>query len=164
MIEAHTASGDATRELAATLARTSRAGDLLLLAGDLGAGKTAFAQGFAQGLGVTDPVTSPTFTIARQYQGRLGLHHLDVYRLEHLNDVFDADLPELLEDDAVTLIEWGDVIAPVVPADYLEVRITFGPGNDDRVLTLRCVGPRWAARHRSLREVLAPWAGGEHPC
>ena len=86
----------------------------------------------------TSPITSPTFTLAREYQGaRLRLHHLDVYRIEAMAEVFDVDLPELLDDDAVVLIEWGEAIAPAVPADYLEVALRLGDGDDDRVLELR---------------------------
>jgi tRNA threonylcarbamoyladenosine biosynthesis protein TsaE len=157
---AHTSSVDETRELAAALAELARAGDLVLLAGDLGAGKTAFAQGFGRGLGIEDPITSPTFTLANEYQGpRLRLHHLDAYRMESLDEVFDVGLPELLDDDAVVLVEWGDAIAPAVPADYLEIRITLGEGDDDRSLELRAVGPSWSTRSKAVSTVLAPWGG-----
>jgi len=158
---ARTSSVDETRDLGASLAELARAGDLLLLAGDLGAGKTAFAQGFGRGLGVEGPITSPTFTLAREYEGqRLRLHHLDAYRMEAIEEVFDVGLPELLDDDAVVLVEWGDAIAPAVPADYLEVRLTLGDGDDDRVVELRAVGPSWSARAKAVATVVAPWAGG----
>ena len=81
-----TKSVDDTRELGAALADLARPGDVLILAGDLGTGKTAFAQGFARGLGVEEQVTSPTFILARSYEGRLRMHHLDVYRLDHLQE------------------------------------------------------------------------------
>jgi tRNA threonylcarbamoyladenosine biosynthesis protein TsaE len=164
MTVARTSSVEATRDLGAALAELARAGDLLLLAGDLGAGKTAFAQGFGRGLGVTERITSPTFTLAREYQGaRLRLHHLDVYRFEAMSEVFDVGLPELLDDEGVVVVEWGDAIAPAVPADYLEVRITLGEGDDDRTLGLRPVGPSWSTRSRALATVCEPWtdAGGE---
>ncbi len=121
MLIARTASPEQTRELAAALAGLCRSGDLILLVGDLGAGKTTFTQGFAAALDVTTPVTSPTFTLAHRYDGRMRVHHLDVYRLEHLSEVYDLDLPELLEDGAVTLIEWGDAIAAALPPQYLEL-------------------------------------------
>jgi tRNA threonylcarbamoyladenosine biosynthesis protein TsaE len=147
-----------TRDVAAAIASVAVAGDVYLLAGELGAGKTAFSQGFGAALGITDRIVSPTFTIARQYSGgRLHLHHLDVYRLEHLREATDLGLSELLDDGGVALIEWGDAIVPVLPADFLEVRITFGEGDDDRLLALRPVGHGWQARCRMLHEVLAPW-------
>jgi tRNA threonylcarbamoyladenosine biosynthesis protein TsaE len=125
---ARTSSVDETRALARALAELAQPGDLFVLAGDLGAGKTAFVQGFGAGLGVTEPITSPTFTLAQQYQGRLVVHHLDVYRLDQLGEVAELGLSELLDDRGVVLIEWGDAILPVLPNDYLEVRLTFGDG------------------------------------
>ena len=86
-LTAATSSVDETRALGAALAELARPGDVLLLCGDLGAGKTAFTQGYGRGLGVTDPITSPTFTLASRYDGRLELNHLDVYRLEQLDEV-----------------------------------------------------------------------------
>lgn len=157
---ARTKSVDETRQLGAALAELTRAGDLLLLAGDLGAGKTAFTQGLGRGLGVDEPITSPTFTLAREYQGsRLRLHHLDAYRMESMAEIFDVGLPELLDDEAVVVVEWGDAIAPGVPADFLEIRITLGDGDDDRVFEVRPVGPSWSARERAVSTVLAPWGG-----
>ena len=154
-----TNSPGATRAVAAALAELLVPGDLVLLVGDLGAGKTALAQGFGRGLGIAGPITSPTFTLARQYEGgRLLLHHIDVYRLEQMEEVFDVGLPELLDEGAVTLIEWGDAIAPALPADYLEVRLAYGDGDDERVIELKAVGLSWSARQRALTQALAPWS------
>ena len=159
MLVARTTDVNETRALAGALAELARSGDLVLLSGDLGAGKTAFAQGFGKGLGVTEPITSPTFTLAREYQGeRLRLHHLDVYRMEAMAEVFDVDLPELLDDDAVVLIEWGEAIAPAVPADYLEVALRLGDGDDDRMVELRPIGPSWAGRPKAVATAIAPGA------
>jgi tRNA threonylcarbamoyladenosine biosynthesis protein TsaE len=158
---ARTISVGETRDLAAAVAVLAQPGDLVLLAGDLGAGKTAFAQGFGAGLGVTEPITSPTFTLAQEYTGRLRVHHLDVYRLDQLAEVDELGLAELLDDGGVVLIEWGDAILPVLPNDYLEVRLGFaGPEADDdeRRLVLRSVGPGWAHRQVSLLHALEPWA------
>lgn len=157
LVGARTTSVEETRALAAALAELVVAGDVLVLAGDLGAGKTAFTQGLGEGLGVTEPIVSPTFTIARPYEGRLTLHHLDVYRLEQMAELADVGLTDMLEDGAVVVIEWGDAIAPALPPDHLEVRFSFGEGDDDRVLALRAAGPHWAARQRALAEALAPW-------
>ncbi len=154
---AETRSVDETRGLAAALADLARPGDLVLLAGDLGAGKTAFAQGFGRGLGVTEQITSPTFTLAQEYEGRLRMHHLDVYRLDQLRDVAGLGLAELLDDGGVVLIEWGDSILPALPSDFLEVRLTFGPGDDDRHVGLRATGPSWQGRTRVLGEAVEPY-------
>ena len=167
MIERRTSSVSATQDLAAALAEVLVAGDLLLLVGDLGAGKTAFAQGLGRGLGVEGPITSPTFTLASRYEGAdLVLHHLDVYRLDGLEEVVDLDLPELLDDDAVVAIEWGDAILPALPADHLEVRLVWEGVDDERAIALVPSGGRWRAREAALARATAPWAGeeGAPPC
>ena len=146
MFEVATTSAAGTKAVAAVVAEKVRAGDLLVLAGDLGAGKTAFTQGLGAALGVEVPITSPTFTLAQRYEGRLRVHHLDVYRLSGPEEAADLDIADLLEDEAVTLIEWGDTIRPALPADFLEVRFTLGEGDDDRTLTFAAIGPRWATR------------------
>jgi tRNA threonylcarbamoyladenosine biosynthesis protein TsaE len=113
-LTARTSSPDETRRLAGALATVARPGDLVVLAGTLGAGKTTFAQGFARALGVEGPVTSPTFTLVRQYPCALGqLVHADVYRLDQLAEVADLGLGELVED-GVALVEWGDVALPAL--------------------------------------------------
>ena len=158
MLHARTDGVEATRTLARGVAALVEPGDVLLLSGELGAGKTAFAQGFGDGLGVTEQITSPTFTLARHYEGRLPLHHIDVYRLERLSEMQDIGIPELLDSGGVLVVEWGDAIEPAIPADYLEIRLTYGADDDDRDLQLRCVGGRWSARLRLLGETIAPWA------
>lgn len=159
MSHAKTSGVEQTRALGAAVASLARAGDLVLLAGDLGAGKTAFTQGFARGLGVTEQVVSPTFTLARQYDGAtLRLNHLDVYRLDHLQEAIDLGLSELIDDDSgVTVIEWGDVVIPTLPADFLEIRLAYGLDDDERLLSFRSVGPGWSARRHALDEVLTLW-------
>ena len=146
-----TASADETQTVAARLAALVRAGDLIVLCGDLGAGKTAFTQGLGRALGVTAPITSPTFTLANRYEGdNLTVHHLDVYRLARIEEVRDLGLPELVDDRAVTLVEWGDAIAAALPGGYLEVRFRLGDGPDDRLLEFRTSGPEWADREVPL--------------
>ena len=159
---ARTSAVGETQALAAELAALAEPGDLVVLAGDLGAGKTAFVQGFGRGLDVTEPITSPTFTLVQQYEGRLPVHHLDVYRLDQLGEVAELGLGELLDDGGVVLIEWGDAILPVLPNDYLEVRLVFpqvgDSGDDDRRIVLRAVGPSWGRRQVSLLHAITPWA------
>ena len=159
MIIAFTSSAKESSQLAAAIAELVRAGDLVLLAGDLGAGKTTFAQGFGAALGVTERITSPTFTLVSQYSGRLELNHLDVYRLDQVDEVLDLGLAEMLDEGGVTVIEWGDTIIPALPADYLEVNLRLGEGDDDRVFEIHLVGPRWSARTRALTTALRPWLG-----
>jgi tRNA threonylcarbamoyladenosine biosynthesis protein TsaE len=123
-----TRSAEETRALAALVAPLCRGGDVVLLVGDLGSGKTTFAQGFAAGLGVEGPVTSPTFALVRQY--RCGadspvsaLIHADVYRTGSVDEIEDLALAELVEEDAVVLVEWGDLAAPALGADALEITL-----------------------------------------
>ncbi|HEX3839524.1 MAG TPA: tRNA (adenosine(37)-N6)-threonylcarbamoyltransferase complex ATPase subunit type 1 TsaE [Acidimicrobiales bacterium] len=161
-----------TQALAAAIAPLCRAGDVLLLAGDLGSGKTTFAQGFGRGLGITEPITSPTFALVREYRlhdgagesgpGLTTLLHADVYRLEQLGEIAELGLGELVEDGAVALVEWGDVAEPVLGEGALSLRLEAGPeeGDDRRTVTIGRSGRRWADRWERLSDVLAPWAVG----
>lgn len=157
-----------TQQLAAALAELAVQRDLLLILGDLGAGKTAFVQGFGAGLGVREKITSPTFALVQSYPASLRMHHLDVYRLGHVSEAYDLGLEELLDDEAVTLIEWGDTILQALPNDYLEVRITAGVGDDDRELEVSVIGRSWRERMGRIAEALKPWqvedADGEPQC
>ncbi len=168
---ARTTSVDETRALAAALAELLQPGDVVLLSGEMGAGKTAFTQGLGAGLGVEARITSPTFTIAHTYDGgRLRVHHLDVYRLEHLHEALDAGLAEMVDEGAVVVVEWGDAVLPLLPADHLDIRISFAPlvdgdeapddeprSDDERRWELVAVGGRWAARLPALRDALSRW-------
>jgi tRNA threonylcarbamoyladenosine biosynthesis protein TsaE len=144
-----------TKKVAAALTPLLTAGDIILLGGDLGAGKTTFAQGLGRGLGIDGPVTSPTFTLVHSYESRTGLRllHADLYRLDHLQEVVDLGLPELLEEGAVAVVEWGDLAAPVLLPEYLDIRIAFGERDDERSVIMQPVGPKWCARLRSLHQV-----------
>lgn len=134
-LTAHTRSAEETRQLAAALAQAARRGDVIVLAGPLGAGKTTFAQGFARGLGVEGPVTSPTFTLVRQYPCTLGqLLHADVYRLDHLAEVEDLGLGELVEQ-GVALVEWGDAAQPALAPVAWRVTLA-ATGEEERDVTV----------------------------
>ena len=164
MIQLTTSSARETRGVASKIAALVEQGDLLLLVGELGAGKTTFVQGFGEAIGVDEPITSPTFTLAREYDGRgLTMHHLDVFRLEQLDEVLDLALPELLDGPSVTLIEWGDAIIPALPGEYLEVRLEYGVDDDERVIGVRAVGRRWLQRETQLTRALQEPAGGSSP-
>ncbi|MCU4184990.1 tRNA (adenosine(37)-N6)-threonylcarbamoyltransferase complex ATPase subunit type 1 TsaE [Acidiferrimicrobium sp. IK] len=147
----------ATQAVAAALVAFIAAGDVVILGGDLGAGKTAFTQGLARAAGVDEVVTSPTFTLLRPYRTAIGpdLLHADVYRLEQLREVVDLGLPEQLEDGAFAVIEWGERAAPALAPDVLAVTIDFGAGDNDRRLRIRPEGPSWAARWPQVRAALA---------
>jgi tRNA threonylcarbamoyladenosine biosynthesis protein TsaE len=158
MIRLRTKSVDDTRAVAFEVAALSRPGDIILLAGDLGTGKTAFAQGFGRALGVVEPITSPTFTLVRTYdEGRFPLIHVDVYRLDHLQELVDLGIPEILDGDGVTLIEWGDAVAPLLPPDFLEVSLDLGTSDDERLVGLRGVGVAWSARVGAVGRACERW-------
>jgi tRNA threonylcarbamoyladenosine biosynthesis protein TsaE len=159
VISAATKSADDTRELAASFAPLIKGGDILLLAGELGAGKTCFTQGLGRALGVTEQITSPTFTLMRPYDGSaLRLLHCDVYRLDHLQEIVDLGINELVDEDAVAVIEWGDMAEPVLPADFLEIRITYDDDSDDaRRFVMRAVGGSWANRSVALQRAIERW-------
>lgn len=135
-----------TRALAAAVARVVRPGDVIVLSGDLGAGKTCFVQGAAWALGVTAGVTSPSFVLVREYAGAIRIVHADVYRLNSLNELFDLGYEDLFAADAVAFIEWGDAVDRALPPDRLEVTLRRDPNGERRMITLRAVGPSWESR------------------
>ena len=145
-----TRSTDETLALAGSVGELLRPGDVVSLVGGLGAGKTVFARGVARALGVTDPVVSPSFTIVREYEGRVPLVHIDVYRLDTIQELHDLGFEELVRDDAVTLVEWGDAIDTLLPGDRLDVRLAAGDGDDERVVELEGRGRSWRARAAEL--------------
>ncbi|WP_225049179.1 tRNA (adenosine(37)-N6)-threonylcarbamoyltransferase complex ATPase subunit type 1 TsaE [Lacticaseibacillus kribbianus] len=136
---------------AKALADQLRAGDVLLLDGDLGAGKTSFTKGLAAGLGIADYIKSPTFTIIREYQdGRLPLYHMDIYRLED-GGAGDLGLEEYFEGDGVSVVEWPEFLGSAMPEEYLMIHFHKDPQNDDlRVLTYTAVGARAEALAAAL--------------
>jgi tRNA threonylcarbamoyladenosine biosynthesis protein TsaE len=159
MLRAATKSADDTRDLAAHVASVARVGDVLLLTGDLGAGKTTFTQGFGRALGVDQQITSPTFTLVHQYPGRdVELVHADMYRLERLHEIVDLALPELIDKGGIAVVEWGEAAAPVLPQEYLQVRVEFGEADDDRAFAFEAVGASWLRRADALRAAVDRWA------
>jgi len=134
------------RALGERLAGHLQAGDLVVLSGELGAGKTTLVQGIGAGLGVRAPVVSPTFVIARVHtDGRLPLVHVDAYRLGSDAEIDDLDLDADL-DSSVTVVEWGEGLAERLSADRLEVRLvrSSGDGDETRQAVVRGIGSRWA--------------------
>ena len=115
-------------------------GDVVVLAGELGSGKTTLAQGIAGGLGVTEPVVSPTFAIVREYDGRVPVAHVDVYRLDHVQELHDLGFEEIVDGSRVVLVEWGELVAPILPLDRVVVRLQPGDDDDARVLDVSAEG------------------------
>jgi tRNA threonylcarbamoyladenosine biosynthesis protein TsaE len=124
-----------TRALGARLAAAARPGDLLCLVGDLGAGKTQLAKGFAEGLGVTDIVSSPTFVLMSEYVGRLPMFHVDLYRLVDAADALAGGLIDERQLEGVALVEWAERLGDALPVARLDVLID-GTGDDPRTITL----------------------------
>ena len=155
-----------TRALAASIGELLERGDVVALAGDLGSGKTTFVQGSAEALGVTAPVVSPTFTLVREYEGRVPVTHVDVYRLNRLQDVLDLGFDDYLDGSSVVFVEWGDVIEGLLPESWMEVLLS---GEDEaeepdrgqtRTVTVTIRGPGWASRWERLEAATAAWEKG----
>ncbi|HEY4333587.1 MAG TPA: tRNA (adenosine(37)-N6)-threonylcarbamoyltransferase complex ATPase subunit type 1 TsaE [Ilumatobacteraceae bacterium] len=165
MIQLRSRSIDDTRAIAASIAHLARNRDLIVLAGPMGAGKTAFAQGFARSLGIHEPVTSPTYTLVHTYQaGRTTLHHADLYRLEHTAEVEDLGLDEMRED-SIILVEWGDVV-DLGPQLRVELELgdlpaRGGDGDEcERGLVLTSTDRSWAPRWERLEAAVERWLVG----
>jgi tRNA threonylcarbamoyladenosine biosynthesis protein TsaE len=165
-----TTSPEETRILGAALAPLLLPGDVISLSGDLGAGKTVFVQGVAAALGVPQRVTSPTFTLVHHLSGRYPILHVDVYRLGSFQEVMDLGFDELLDPEAILLVEWGEAVAPLLPRRYLEVEMRRHVGqaaDSQRVLIFKPWGEEWARKLEgmcaSAETLLAAAAPGDEP-
>ncbi len=126
-----TTTPDQTLRLGCTLGKSLRGGDVLAITGDLGTGKTHFVKGIAQGLGIApSQITSPTFTLVHEHEGRIPLYHIDLYRLEDIREVESIGLEEYFSCDSVVAIEWAERAASLLPTTRLD--ITFSHQGDDR--------------------------------
>jgi tRNA threonylcarbamoyladenosine biosynthesis protein TsaE len=162
MLELRAASLADTHAIAGVIATQARSGDMIVLSGEMGAGKTAFAQGFGRALGIDEPITSPTFTLVHSYDIRAAphtvrartLHHADLYRLDRTVEIADLALEELAEFDGIVLVEWGDVVDAMF-GDHLVVHLEYEASTDDgdeefdpqvRRIEVSASGSSWAAR------------------
>jgi tRNA threonylcarbamoyladenosine biosynthesis protein TsaE len=136
--KADTAEG--TIDFAERIAWLLQAGDVITLEGDLGAGKTTFTKGIAKGLGITKTVNSPTFTIIKEYQGKLPLYHMDVYRLKDSDE--DLGFDEYFEGEGVTVVEWAHLIEEQLPVDYLQINLYYD-NTSGRKIVLSPKGSRY---------------------
>ena len=140
MAETETSSPEETEALAARVAGELRPGDVVTVSGELGSGKTTFVRGACRSLGVTAPVTSPTFTVGHRYAGRVPVSHLDLYRFTGLSHAEWGDL-EPYFDDAVAFVEWPEAGAGVLPAPRVRVELRHA-GEDRRAIRIDCADPR----------------------
>lgn len=132
-----------TREIGEGLGAVLRTGDIVLLSGDLGAGKTCFAQGIARGLGVEQPVTSPSFVLMNEYQGRETMFHVDLYRMSDVDELDDLGLWDYAER-GVLVVEWPERGAELLPGDGLHIAMDHGSTERARVLRVEARGDRGA--------------------
>lgn len=120
-----------TQKIASDFARTLKSGDVICMYGDLGAGKTAFVQGMAKGLNITEPITSPTFTIVNEYSGSLPLYHFDVYRIADSDEMYEIGYEEYVYGDGISVIEWAELIEDILPDKRYRVTILKELANGD---------------------------------
>ena len=144
VIEMESPSPARTRKLGSDLGRLAQAGDVILLTGDLGSGKTTLVQGISRGLGVKEPARSPTFVLVSEHHGRLPLYHVDLYRIGGLEEALDAGIEECVEGEGVCVVEWADRVPAVFPEEHLSIHLEL-TGLRTRRLKISARGPRYEA-------------------
>ena len=149
-----TQSPEQTRKLGRFIGGLARGSDLYLLKGNLGTGKTHLVQGIAFGLGIKEYACSPSFMIAREYHGRLALYHLDLYRLDHIEEITDLGLDEYFREDAVCAIEWAEKGSGALPQNNLTIELQHLPG-DTREIAFLPKGTRYAELTAAIMDALA---------
>jgi len=166
-IRLRSTSASETRIIASLIASELRPGDVLMLTGDLGTGKTTFAQGLASALGVEVPVTSPTFTLVNHYSGHIDLIHADLYRLQSYQEVVDLGIEELLDGYGISgqhqdgniavigAIEWGEAFIPMFRGEYFVITLIFGKETEERTISIEASGELTAARLTDMHRKLA---------
>ncbi len=122
------------------IAKTLQKGDVICLTGDLGAGKTTLSKAIAKGLNIKEIVTSPTFTIVKEYEGDLPLYHFDVYRMEGIEDMYEMGFEEYLFGEGVCLIEWADKISEILPQNSIWIHMDYGEEIEERIITITGLG------------------------
>ena len=153
--ELRTETPDDTRAVGGAVASLLVPGDAVALTGELGAGKTTFVQGAARALGVTSAVASPTFTLIREYRGRIPVAHVDVYRLQRLQDVVDLGLEEMIDEGDVLFVEWGDVVEGLLTESHLRIELTtVDPRTEGRRIVVEAFGPAWSTRWEHLEHAI----------
>jgi tRNA threonylcarbamoyladenosine biosynthesis protein TsaE len=144
---------DQTRELGRQLGKLAQAGDIFLLSGNLGVGKTCLTQGVVWGLDSQEYALSPTFVLMREIQGRLPLYHIDLYRLDQLAEISDLGLDDYLYGRGLCVIEWAEKGMTVLPSEHLLVKIEY-INDSERIITLTACGKRYARLIKSLKPIV----------
>ena len=161
-LQLRTGTADDTRAVGAAIAPLLRIHDVMVLTGELGAGKTTLVRGIASGLGASEHVASPTFTLIREYvTGRIPIAHVDVFRLDRVQDVVDLALDEVEDGACVLIVEWGDAVDELLPDDRLRVELTSedpAGGSDARRIAITAEGPSWVERADEFVAVTGPWS------
>lgn len=157
MLEIVSRSAEETAEAGFRLGSLLRKGDVVCLSGGLGTGKTAFTGGIAEALGIHTHITSPTFTLVNEYQGRIPLYHFDVYRIAHPDEMFEIGFEEYMDGAGVVVIEWAERIRDLLPDASIQVHMekNLKQGTEFRILTLDFIGEKYA----EIREKLTSHAG-----
>ncbi len=153
MINTETSSFEETVEFGRKLGAILKPGDVICLSGDLGTGKTALTNGIAKGLDIDSYVTSPTFTLVNEYEGRFPLYHFDVYRIADPEEMFDIGFDEYIYGDGISIIEWGEQISHILPLEIIkvEIRKNLGKGLDIREISVDFAGARYEGYEAELK-------------
>ena len=149
-------SPEQTQRLGTSLGKLAQAGDVFLLCGDLGSGKTCLTQGIAWGLNVKEYAFSPSFVLVREYYGRLPIYHVDLYRLDHIEEVAGLGLDEYLYGDGVCVVEWAEKGLPLLPQENLLIKLSY-VSQTERSISLEPNGTRYSRLSKSLKSEMKTW-------
>lgn len=141
-----------TYKLGEYLGKVLQQGDIICLTGDLGAGKTAFTKGIGMGLDIKEFITSPTYTIINEYDGRISLFHFDVYRLEGVEEMYELGYEEYFFGDGAVVIEWADIVKEIIPQERLWITILRGKEEDTREIMFDASGERYQKVIKELEQ------------
>lgn len=151
MIKIVTKTPEETKEIGERIGKLLEAGSVVCLNGDLGAGKTTLTQSIAKGLDVDDYVTSPTFTLIKEYEGRYHVNHFDVYRIEDIDEMYDIGYEEYIYSEDVTIIEWASIIEEILPKERIDINIKKLEKNNEREIAIEIYGDKNKELYKELK-------------
>jgi tRNA threonylcarbamoyladenosine biosynthesis protein TsaE len=152
MLKVISKNAEQTNKLGERLGKLLQQGDIICLTGDLGAGKTAFAKGIGEGLEVAEHITSPTYTIINEYNGRIPLYHFDVYRLEGVEEMYELGYEEYFFGDGAVVVEWADIVKDIIPNERLWITMLRGKEEDTREIIIEATGDRYKTIVKELEQ------------